>query len=130
MSTDYRTIPVEDLLPHAGDMVLLDRILDYGEDFAVSRVKVTPLSRFYESDIGGIHSSIILALNLDVKISANFRKRRSQSESDKSIDNLLGASLYSFMILSRIIVLLWEVAGVQTAIVAGWLIFSLLLCNF
>ena len=58
MSTDYRTIPVENLLPHAGDMVLLDRILEYGEDFAVSSVKVTPQSRFYESDIGGIHSSI------------------------------------------------------------------------
>jgi len=58
MSTDFRTIPVEDLLPHAGDMVLLDRILDYGEDYAVSSVKVTPQSRFYEQDINGIHSSI------------------------------------------------------------------------
>ena len=58
MNTDYRQIPVEQLLPHAGDMVLLDRILDYGEDFAVSQVKVSPDSRFYESTLNGIHSSI------------------------------------------------------------------------
>lgn len=58
MSTDYRTIPIEDLLPHAGDMVLLDHLLEYGEDYAVSSIKVTPQSRFYEHDIDGIHSSI------------------------------------------------------------------------
>jgi predicted hotdog family 3-hydroxylacyl-ACP dehydratase len=58
MKTDFRTIPVEDLLPHAGDMVLLDRILDYGEGYAVSSVKVTPQSRFYEEALGGIHCAI------------------------------------------------------------------------
>lgn len=58
MMTDYRTVPVEDLLPHSGDMVLLDRILDYGEDFAVSQVTVSDQSLFYEAQIDGIHSSI------------------------------------------------------------------------
>ena len=58
MNTDYRKVPVERLLPHAGDMVLLDHVLDYGEDFAISQVKVIPTSRFYESKLHGIHASI------------------------------------------------------------------------
>ena len=58
MKTDYRTVPVEEVLPHSGDMVLLDEVLDYGDDFAVSSVTVTPQSRFFEPALGGIHASI------------------------------------------------------------------------
>ena len=58
METDYRKIDVEQLLPHSGDMVLIDEMLDYGDDFGVSRVKVDAASKFYEGDINGIHAAI------------------------------------------------------------------------
>ena len=58
METDYRKIGVEDLLPHSGDMVLIDEMLDYGDDYGVSRVKVDSSSKFYEKEINGIHAAI------------------------------------------------------------------------
>jgi predicted hotdog family 3-hydroxylacyl-ACP dehydratase len=58
METDYRKIDVEQLLPHSGDMVLIDEILDYGDDYGVSRVKVDAGSKFYETEIKGIHAAI------------------------------------------------------------------------
>ena len=58
MDTDYLKIDVEELLPHSGDMVLIDQMLDYGDDYAVSQVKVDISSRFFEEDIKGIHAAI------------------------------------------------------------------------
>jgi len=58
MNTDYTKIDVENLLPHSGDMVLLDSVLDYGEDFGVAQVKVSSNSTFYDDDIKGIHCAI------------------------------------------------------------------------
>lgn len=58
MDTDYTKIEVEDLLPHSGDMVLIDKILEYGDGCGVAQVKVRSSSIFYEQDIEGIHSSI------------------------------------------------------------------------
>ncbi len=58
MNTDYTKIDVESLLPHSGDMVLLDKILEYGDDYAVSQVTVRMNSIFYDEDINGIHSTI------------------------------------------------------------------------
>ena len=58
MDTDYLKIDVEQLLPHSGDMVLIDQMLDYGDDYGVSRVKVYATDKFFEEDINGIHSAI------------------------------------------------------------------------
>ena len=56
--TDYTQSDVETLLPHSGDMVLLDKILEYGDDYAVAAVKVSAESKFYDDDINGIHCAI------------------------------------------------------------------------
>jgi len=58
MSTDYLAIDVEELLPHSGDMVLIDKMLEFGEDYGVSQVTVSADSKFYEPDINGIHCAI------------------------------------------------------------------------
>ncbi len=58
MKTDYTKIDVENLLPHSGDMVLIDKMLEYGDDYGVSGVKVRTDSKFYDQDINGIHSEI------------------------------------------------------------------------
>jgi predicted hotdog family 3-hydroxylacyl-ACP dehydratase len=58
MSTDYLKIDVEELLPHSGDMVLIDQMVDYGDDYGVSRVTVKPDDKFFEEAINGIHSTI------------------------------------------------------------------------
>jgi len=58
MSTDYTKIDVETLLPHSGDMVLIDKMLEYGDDYGVSEVKVRSSSKFYDQDINGIHCAI------------------------------------------------------------------------
>jgi len=58
MSTDYLKIDVEKLLPHSGDMVLIDQMIDYGDDYGVSKVKVDADSKFFEDNIGGIHAAI------------------------------------------------------------------------
>jgi predicted hotdog family 3-hydroxylacyl-ACP dehydratase len=58
MSTDYTKIDVEELLPHSGDMVLIDEMLEYGEDYGVSGVKVSSSDKFFEESIIGIHAAI------------------------------------------------------------------------
>ena len=58
MTIDYTKYPVEELLPHAGNMVLIDRILEYGDGMAVSAVKVADNSLFYDETIQGIHAAI------------------------------------------------------------------------
>jgi len=58
MITDYTKLPVEQLLPHAGNMVLIDRIHEYGDGFAVAGVEVTQDSLFYDETIQGIHAAI------------------------------------------------------------------------
>lgn len=58
MDTDYTKLPVEQLLPHAGNMVLIDRILSYDKGQAVSCVRVTPQSLFFDEELDGIHAAI------------------------------------------------------------------------
>lgn len=58
MNTDYTNIPIEELLPHAGNMVLIDRIIEYGGGAAVSTVKVAADSLFFDAKINGIHAAI------------------------------------------------------------------------
>ncbi|CAA0115355.1 Uncharacterised protein [BD1-7 clade bacterium] len=40
------TIPIESLLPHADNMVLIDRLIECGENFAVAEVGVLNADRF------------------------------------------------------------------------------------
>lgn len=58
MNTDYTQIDVEDLLPHSGDMVLIDKMLEYGDDFGISGVRVDKSDKFFEESINGIHAAI------------------------------------------------------------------------
>jgi len=58
MKSNYQKMDVEELLPHSGDMVLIDQMIDYGDDYGVSRVKVKADDKFFEDDINGIHSAI------------------------------------------------------------------------
>ena len=51
MDTYYLKIDVEELLPHSGDMVLIDEMLDYGDDYGVSRVKVEKGDKFFEESL-------------------------------------------------------------------------------
>ncbi len=41
MTFDWRTYAVEDLVPHSSPMILIDEIIDSGEDYVVSCVTVT-----------------------------------------------------------------------------------------
>ena len=59
MSIDFLSIDVEELLPHAGDMVLIDRITGFDEDSGTSTVKVSADSKFFEPEINGIHGLLI-----------------------------------------------------------------------
>lgn len=58
MTIDYRKMPIADLLPHAGNMVLVDEVIDYQPDSATARVRVSADSLFYDPHIKGIHSAI------------------------------------------------------------------------
>lgn len=58
MTIDYTKTPVEELLPHTGDMVLIDRILEYDPGSAVSSVRVSENSLFYDKEQQGIHAAI------------------------------------------------------------------------
>lgn len=39
---------LEILLPHRPPMILLDEVVDYGDDFAIGRVTIRPTSRFFD----------------------------------------------------------------------------------
>ena len=58
MDTDYLKIDVEQLLPHSGDMVLIDQMVDEGVGYGASRVKVDSASKFFEEEINGIRAFI------------------------------------------------------------------------
>ncbi len=58
MTIDYTKTPVEELLPHTGDMVLIDRILEYDPGSAISSVRVSENSLFYDKEQEGIHAAI------------------------------------------------------------------------
>ena len=58
MDTDYLKIDIEQLLPHRGDMVLIDQMVDEGDGYGVARVKVDAASKFFEEDINGIRAFI------------------------------------------------------------------------
>lgn len=58
MSIDFLSIDVEELLPHSGDMVLIDRITGFDEDWGTSTVTVREDSKFFEPEINGIHCAI------------------------------------------------------------------------
>lgn len=47
---DTALIPVDELVPHAGDMVLIDQVLDCGENTLSARVVVTPGGLFDNAD--------------------------------------------------------------------------------
>ncbi|MBL4659640.1 MAG: hypothetical protein JKY19_04740, partial [Alcanivoracaceae bacterium] len=42
--------PVEDLVPHSGSMLLLDRVLEYGDDWLKAQVEIRKDSMFCEND--------------------------------------------------------------------------------
>lgn len=42
--------PVEQLLPHAGDMILLDHVLEYGAEHLRAQVTVSPQGLFNQAD--------------------------------------------------------------------------------
>ena len=45
MNTEY---DIDDLVPHSGSMCLLDRVVDYGEDWLHAEVGISPESLFAE----------------------------------------------------------------------------------
>jgi predicted hotdog family 3-hydroxylacyl-ACP dehydratase len=49
-----RTRDLSVLLPHRPPMVLLDEVVDYGDDFAIGRVFVTPRSPFFDRAMDGV----------------------------------------------------------------------------
>ncbi|MEX6501396.1 ApeP family dehydratase [Pseudomonas zhanjiangensis] len=42
--------PIAELLPHAGDMILLDEVLRYGEEDVETRLQVRPAGLFNQAD--------------------------------------------------------------------------------
>ena len=58
MDTNYLKIDVEQLLPHRGDMVLIDQIIDEGDGYGAASVKVDAASKFFEEEINGIRAFI------------------------------------------------------------------------
>jgi len=58
MDTDYLKIDMEQLLPHKGDMVLIDRMVEEGEGYGAAQVKVDAASKFFEEEINGIRAFI------------------------------------------------------------------------
>lgn len=53
---DLNLITVEEVVPHAPPMVLLDRIVHYEGMVLVAEVTITPDSMFYRSELGGVPS--------------------------------------------------------------------------
>lgn len=43
-------IPVESILPHTGRMVLIDRIIDYGDEYLVAGVSINEETMFLDGD--------------------------------------------------------------------------------
>ena len=58
MDTDYLKIDMEQLLPHKGDMVLIDRMVEEGDGYGTAQVKVDAASKFFEEEINGIRAFI------------------------------------------------------------------------
>lgn len=50
--------PINELLPHSGKMLLLDGVVDYGEDWLVSSVKITEHSQFIEA--GSVSALVVI----------------------------------------------------------------------
>jgi len=42
------------LLPHRPPMILLDEVVDYGDDFAIARVVIQPGSRFFDTHLNAV----------------------------------------------------------------------------
>lgn len=49
-----RTLDLDVLLPHRAPMVLLDEVVDYGDDFALARVSIRPASPFFDRAARGV----------------------------------------------------------------------------
>ncbi|MFT4927637.1 MAG: putative hotdog family 3-hydroxylacyl-ACP dehydratase [Phenylobacterium sp.] len=49
---------IEQVLPHSAPMILLDELLDYGEDWGLCAVNIGPASLFYDSAQQGVPSYI------------------------------------------------------------------------
>jgi len=58
MDTDYLKIDIEQVLPHKGDMVLIDEIIEEGDGYGAARVKVDAASKFFEESLNGIRAFI------------------------------------------------------------------------
>ena len=93
MSTDYTKIDVEQLLPHSGDMVLIDKLIEYGSDYGVSTVRVASTSKFFEENINGIHAAIGLEWMAQT-IAAIAGVKALQNNRPVQVGFLLGTRMY------------------------------------
>lgn len=50
MSSPHPLYPVAEIVPHAGNMILIDEILDYDEDMLVAQVTIRESSLFLTAD--------------------------------------------------------------------------------
>lgn len=53
---DYKAYTVDKLIPHSHPMVLIDRILDFGQNHLISEIKINEGCKFYDDHIQGVPS--------------------------------------------------------------------------
>lgn len=92
--TDYKKIPIEDLMPHSSPMVLIDKIVEYTDNSLVAAIKVVQGCQFYDEDISGVPSWVGIEYMAQA-ISVLGGIRAKERNKPVSIGFLLGTHKYS-----------------------------------
>ena len=89
MTTEYG---VEDLLPHSGQMLLIDRVVDWGDDWLVAEVDIQADSLFVE---GGYLDALVVIEYMAQTVAALAGIRAKNNDRPIQIGMLLGTRKYA-----------------------------------
>lgn len=92
--TDYKKIPVQDLMPHSPPMVLIDKVIDYSDNSLVAELIIVPGCQFYDDSLDGVPSWVGIEYMAQA-ISVLGGIRALENNKKISIGFLLGTHKYS-----------------------------------
>lgn len=92
--SDYRDIPVADLVPHSPPMVLIDKIIEYTDDTITAEINIVSGCPFYDEDVGGVPCWVGIEYMAQA-VSALGGIRAKIKNEEVSIGFLLGTRKYS-----------------------------------
>jgi len=82
--TDWQSIPLADLLPHAPPMVLLDRVVAYQQQSLEAEVTIMQNSMFFERALNGVPAWVCIEYMAQAVAALGGLHARAQQQSPRS----------------------------------------------